>query len=74
MGLGIELNRTLHWVQAKQRHDAHAQPYMYIYLLTRRASMPVIDWLALEAAVGGPAAAHFVGQEPPLNQAILCHW
>jgi hypothetical protein len=42
MGLGIELDGTLHWVQAKRRHDVHAQPYMYIYLLTRRASMPVI--------------------------------
>jgi hypothetical protein len=59
---------------------------MYIYLLARRASMPVIfveeeveeegwliDCLAREAAAGGPAAAHFVGHEPPLNQAILCH-
>jgi hypothetical protein len=41
MGLGIELDGTLHWVPAKQRHDVHAQAYMYIYLLTRRASMPV---------------------------------
>jgi hypothetical protein len=42
MGLGIELDGTLHWVEAKQRHDVHTQSYMYIYLLTRRASMPVI--------------------------------
>jgi hypothetical protein len=42
MGLGIELDGTLHWVPAKRRHDAHAQAYMYIYLLTRRASVPVI--------------------------------
>jgi hypothetical protein len=41
MGLGIELDGTLHWVPAKQRHDAHAQAYMYIYLLTHRVSMPV---------------------------------
>jgi hypothetical protein len=42
MGLGIELDGTLHWVQAKRRHNVHAQPYMYIYLLTRGASMPMI--------------------------------
>jgi hypothetical protein len=42
MGLGIELDGTLHWVLTKRRHDAHAQPYMYIYLLTWRASMRVI--------------------------------
>jgi hypothetical protein len=47
MGLGIELDGTLHWVPAKRRHDAHAQAYMYIYLLTRRASMAVIFFLAM---------------------------
>jgi hypothetical protein len=47
MGLGIELDGTLHWVPAKGRHDAHAQAYMYIYLLTRRASMPVKFFLAM---------------------------
>jgi hypothetical protein len=47
MGLGIELDGTHNWVPAKQRHDAHAQAYMYIYLLTRRASRPVIFSLAM---------------------------